>query len=204
MQEIIERAKPEDFPKLNKRLRKICERAQQIKTFLSENKDKNDAKEIIDLLFSSNSEELSNLRKIMVNLVEENDTKDQLYTKFLDYIRTIPYSQNTMRVMTLMGSKGLEADHVYILGCNAGNIPGENRSVYLSDYEYKKEQRRLLYVGFTRAKKRLTVTWSQWIPFQQAKGHYTYTIKIRRINGKVYGKVGMCPFLQSLSGIQWK
>ena len=204
IQEIIRRANPEDFPKRNKRLKKICERVQQLSTFLSENKDKNSAKEVIDLLFPPDNEELSNLRGIMAKLMEENDTRSQLYTKFIDYIRTIPYGKNTLRVMTLMGSKGLDADHVYILGCNAGNIPGENRSAYLSDYEYKREQRRLLYVGFTRAKKSLTVTWSQWIPFQQAKGHYTHTIMTRRLNGKVYGKVGMCPFLQGLSGIQWE
>jgi len=204
MQEIAKSASPEDFPKRNKRLRKICERAQQLNAFLSRNKDKNNAKEIIDLLFPADNKELSYLRRMMIKLMEENDTIDQLYTKFVDYIRTIPYDKNTLRVMTLMGSKGLEADHVYILGCNAGNIPGKNRSSYLSDYEYKREQRRLLYVGFTRARKSLTITWSQWIPYQQAKGHYTNTINTRRINGKVCGKVSMCPFLQGLSEIQWE
>jgi len=204
VQEIIKSASPDDFPKNNKRLKRICERALNLKVFLDKNKDKNGAKEIIDLLFPLSNEGLSNLKEIITNLMENDDTKNQLYTKFVDYIRTIPYSKNTIRIMTLMGAKGLDANHVYILGCNAGNIPGENHSAYLTDYEYKKEQRRLLYVGFTRAKKSLTVTWSQWIPFQQAKGHYTDTIKTRRINNKVRSKVGICPFLQNLSEIHWE
>lgn len=204
MKEILNRTNLQDFPKPNKKLRKICERIQQLKSFLIDNKDKNSAEEIIDLLFPRNDKDLSNLRGIMTKLMGKKDTKNQLYTKFVDYIRTIPHSQDTLRVMTLMGSKGLEADHVYILGCNAGNIPGKNRSVYLSDYEYKEEQRRLLYVGFTRARNSLTVTWSQWILFKQAKGHYTSTTKTRTIKGKKYSKVGMCPFLQNLSGIQWE
>lgn len=204
MQEIIKSANSNDFSKRNKKLRKLCERAQQLKIFLNENKDKSSARQIIDLLFPIiSNEELSNLRKIMTKLIENGDTSAQLYTKFIDYIRTIPYEKNTLRVMTLMGSKCLDADHVYILGCNAGNIPGKNRSVYLSDYDYKREQRRLLYVGFTRSRKSLTVTWSQWIPFKQAKGQYTHTIQTRRINDKPCGKVGICEFLQNLSGVQW-
>jgi superfamily I DNA/RNA helicase len=105
------------------------------------------------------------VRRIFCLLKEENDTSAIFYWKFVDYIRTLPPEANTIRVMTLMGSKGLEAHHVYIIGCNAGNIPGANRSSHLTEQEHLEEQRRLLYVAFTRAQKSLAVSWSRHIPF---------------------------------------
>ena len=56
-------------------------------------------------------------------------------------------------VMTLHGSKGLEYKDVNILNVNEGSIP-YRKAVLDSALE---EERRLLYVGMTRAKKRLTL-----------------------------------------------
>jgi superfamily I DNA/RNA helicase len=107
--------------------------------------------------------------------------------------------------MTLMASKGLEAHHVYIIGCNAGNIPGQNRSAILTDYEYRAEQRRLLYVGFTRASMSLTVSWSTYIPFEQAKGQHTESVGTSKFGKKnLVAKVGMSDFLQDLPHITWE
>ena len=46
-------------------------------------------------------------------------------------------------------SKGKEWDNVYVLSCNKGNMPYENRSGEELDEE---EERRLAYVDVTRAK----------------------------------------------------
>lgn len=56
---------------------------------------------------------------------------------------------------TLHGSKGLEFDAVYISGLEDGIVP-LLRDGTIEDIE---EERRLLYVGMTRAKKFLTLTW---------------------------------------------
>ncbi|WP_176429162.1 3'-5' exonuclease, partial [Salmonella enterica] len=56
---------------------------------------------------------------------------------------------------TLHGSKGLEWNKVIIMSCNADQIPSK-RSV---GEEAREEERRLLYVGFTRAEKQLFVMW---------------------------------------------
>ena len=56
-------------------------------------------------------------------------------------------------VSTLHGVKGLEYDRVYILNVNEGNIPFR-KAVLQSAVE---EERRLFYVGMTRAKKELTL-----------------------------------------------
>lgn len=62
-------------------------------------------------------------------------------------------SQDTCGVVlsTLHGAKGLEYDHVYILNVNEGMIP-YHKAVLEEDLE---EERRLLYVGMTRARKTL-------------------------------------------------
>jgi len=54
-------------------------------------------------------------------------------------------------ISTLHGSKGLEYDHVYILNVNEGSIPYK-KAVLEAALE---EERRLFYVGMTRAKKTL-------------------------------------------------
>ncbi len=57
-------------------------------------------------------------------------------------------------VMTLHGAKGLEFEHVFIMDVNEGVIPKFGKGSELPE-EKVEEERRLFYVGMTRAKKRL-------------------------------------------------
>lgn len=101
--------------------------------------------------------------------------------------------------MTLLRSKGLDVEHVYIIGCNGGNIPGENKSVYLTSDEHKQEQRRLLFVGLTRAKKTVTITWSRYIPFAESRRNNTASIGTITKNGKPMSKVSLSEFLEGVN-----
>lgn len=56
-------------------------------------------------------------------------------------------------ISTLHGSKGLEYDEVYILNVNEGTIPYKKAVLD----EALEEERRLFYVGMTRARKKLTL-----------------------------------------------
>lgn len=58
--------------------------------------------------------------------------------------------------MTLHGSKGLEFPVVFIYGADQGSIPLESEK-HPTD---KEEERRLFYVGMTRAKEELILTTS--------------------------------------------
>jgi DNA helicase II / ATP-dependent DNA helicase PcrA len=60
-------------------------------------------------------------------------------------------------LMTLHNAKGLEYDTVFILGCEEGAFP-HMRALQEGGEE---EERRLCYVGITRARKRLYMTWAQ-------------------------------------------
>ncbi|MCL2000611.1 MAG: UvrD-helicase domain-containing protein [Planctomycetes bacterium] len=57
-------------------------------------------------------------------------------------------------LMTLHSAKGLEFDHVFVGGLEEGILPHRNSS----DDQALEEERRLFYVGITRAKRRVWIT----------------------------------------------
>jgi DNA helicase-2/ATP-dependent DNA helicase PcrA len=57
---------------------------------------------------------------------------------------------------TLHSAKGLEWDAVFVIGLSEGLVPIS----YAGSFEQVDEERRLLYVGITRARKRLSLSWS--------------------------------------------
>ncbi len=66
--------------------------------------------------------------------------------------------QDAIQLMTVHSSKGLEFDAVFITGMEEGLFPHENS---LNDREGLEEERRLMYVAITRARKRLYLSHSQ-------------------------------------------
>ena len=81
--------------------------------------------------------------------------------------------QDAVQLMTVHASKGLEFDCVFITGMEEGLFPHDNA---MNDRDGLEEERRLMYVAITRARKRLYLSHSQT---RMLHGQTRYNLKSR-------------------------
>ena len=99
-------------------------------------------------------------REFDANRVVEGPSEDTPLEEFLARISlytdqdSLRDSESLITLMTLHNAKGLEYDAVFMIGCEEGVFP-HSRSVEEGNLE---EERRLAYVGVTRARERLYMT----------------------------------------------
>ena len=105
---------------------------------------------IINYLKLNNYEikDIETLKQFMVN----ND----YYHLFLN--QEIDLDENKICLSTIHSAKGLEWDNVYIIGMSYNQFPNIKSKYYLDEINEVEEERRLLYVACSRAKKTLTLT----------------------------------------------
>ena len=114
-----------------------------------------------------NESRIDNLKEL-VNALSEFENLDE----FLEHVGLVNENQkkthqNSIKLMTLHAAKGLEFDHVYLPGWEEGIFPS-SRALEQNSIKSLEEERRLAYVGITRAKYDLNLSY--------ASSRYTYGI----------------------------
>ncbi len=84
--------------------------------------------------------------------------------------------QDAIQLMTIHSAKGLEFDCVFISGLEEGLFPHENSA---SDLDGLEEERRLMYVAITRARRRLYLSFAQT---RMLHGQTRYNVKSRFVD----------------------
>jgi len=127
---------------------------------------------LIDALFPDANSETASIRQTALVVAPTVATTKE----FLDEIRAVimqpelPGSQgNSVRIMSLYKSKGLTARLVIIAGCVGGILPTVDGAEPQAEQErQRQEQRRLFYVGITRATETLVLNSSTRMPLKLA------------------------------------
>ena len=110
----------------------------------------------IQELFSVGNEFEANYKNTNENILGDFLTETSLYTD-LDNLKQ---TENKMTLMTLHLAKGLEFPVVFICGLEEGIFP-HSKSIASLDDDEMEEERRLMYVGVTRAKEKLYFTYAR-------------------------------------------
>ncbi len=113
-----------------------------------------------------NIQELLNAMKDFIEEQRELENGDDSLTAFLQQValysdldrKDSEENPDRITLMTIHMAKGLEFPHVYITGLEENLFPSAMSMTSREDLE---EERRLLYVGITRAEKKLTLTYAR-------------------------------------------
>jgi len=99
----------------------------------------------------------------------------------LDYLQQISLFSDTdaydassdrVALMTLHAAKGLEFEHVFIVGLEDALLPHEKGNTS-EDEDELEEERRLFFVGMTRAKAGLYISWAR---YRRVRGQLLRTV----------------------------
>lgn len=169
---IFEYLKTVDFAELEALVKK--KNATTLKKFVEDIEDvarvaKESTYEFIDLL-----EDTFHLKDIYLNMQDGQErilNMDEFYGLFRDFIKNNPEASldeflneltlqseqdqvegESIYMMSIHASKGLEFEHVFVIGMEEGFLP------LIGDGSDLEEERRLGYVAFTRAKETLTLS----------------------------------------------
>ncbi len=126
-------------------------------------KELHDDKTVEGLSRYENVQELLNAIKEFVDNTENEDKSISSFLQTVSLLTTAdndedPNDNDKVTLMTIHGAKGLEFNHVYIVGLEEDLFPSQ---MMLQSREDLEEERRLFYVAITRAEKKLTVSFAE-------------------------------------------
>lgn len=137
--------------------------------FLEKNKLVNFIKFVSEKNFNDEIDNQKDNFVRLLSLAKEFDEQPIEFLKFIDTSQSVDtYKKNidSVVIMTMHSAKGLEFNSVFITGCSNKIIPFSLYKNYEVDID---EEKRLLYVAMTRAKKYLFLSYSKTIELFGAK-----------------------------------
>ncbi len=109
------------------------------------------------------TERKENVQELISSMIQyESEADDPSLDDYLDGVSLMTdmdqynAEQDAVVLMTLHSAKGLEFHTVFMVGMEEGVFPG-TQTIYAAEKEME-EERRLMYVGITRAKRKLYLT----------------------------------------------
>ena len=120
------------------------------------------------------SSKIENVSELLNKIIEfDSSTSEPKLSDFLEDVALIAEKEKSdeiqkITMMTLHSSKGLEFNRVYMVGMIDGVFPS---GLCLSDESEIEEERRLCYVGMTRAIETLTLSYAER---RMNKGYFMY------------------------------
>ncbi|MCR5594735.1 MAG: UvrD-helicase domain-containing protein [Lachnospiraceae bacterium] len=140
-----------------------------------------------DLAEEDTDDRLENIDELRNKLVIYEETADEpTLSGFLEEVALVADidgvddNDDKILLMTLHSAKGLEFKNVYIAGMEDGVFPS-NMTIISDDRSELEEERRLAYVGITRAKENLTLTAARSRMIRGETQHYPVSRFVREI-----------------------
>ena len=117
---------------------------------------------------TDDQERLENMKELVTYAKKYDEVSEYALEKFLEEVALLSdqdslgsnkKDSDTVKLMTIHASKGLEFKHVFVVGLEQGLFPSQ-RDGQQNKHE-QEEERRLCYVAFTRAKEKLHLSYAQ-------------------------------------------
>ena len=143
-------------------------RASNIYEFINTLRDiENDKRDVIDINIPTEKDESETHKNQNLTSDPHLPQTPTLLEKLDDFLKAITLntgeksqddvaSTDCVRLMTMHNAKGLEFEKVWIVGIEEGYVP---HSLSVNDEDQIEEERRLLYVGITRAMQELAISY---------------------------------------------
>lgn len=142
-------------------------------------------------LYSGDSEEEVDRRMNIDQLLQSVKSYEHLNedANLLDYLESVTLqnsleeednNEKSVAISTVHASKGLEFDYIFIIGLEEGKFP---LSRALDNFEELEEERRLMYVAVTRARKKLYLT--------RAKSRFMYGCRDKQAPSRFLSEMGV-------------
>ena len=125
--------------------------------------------------------------RTLLNYLKDLSLEDFISELYLN-IEIDAIEEDNLLLSTVHGSKGLEWKYVYLIDMNSKDFPMMMTNYFQDQLEQMEEERRLFYVASSRAKKFLTITFSEC---NGGYGMVSVSPFIRELNRELYSSINL-------------